>query len=228
MRILLVEDSRRLRATLQRGLDRAGFSVDAVETGEEAASLVRSNPFDLVILDVMLPGVDGLTVLRQVREAGDDTPVLVLTARDATAQVVEGFEAGADDYMVKPFAFDELVVRCKALLRRRYGAPRKLLRVGDVEVDTTGRTVRVSDDVIDVTAREFKLLEALALRGGEVVGREELEDHVYSLADLPSSNAIDATIYSLRRKLDGGERPSRIRTVRGLGYSLVDVNGDAG
>lgn len=220
MRLLLVEDSERLRRSLCTGLTRGGFSVDTAGDGDEAARLARANPFDLIVLDLGLPGRDGLSVLRELREAGSDVPVLILTARDATEQVVEGFEAGADDYLIKPFAFEELQVRCRALVRRRFGAPHRVLRAGDVELDTTSQTVTVAGEPVSLTARDYRLLEALALRAGEVVGRETLEDHVYRLDALPSSNAIDAAVYALRRKLDRGEKPSRIATVRGLGYSL--------
>lgn len=233
MRLLVVEDSARLRESLQQGLTREGFTVDTSADGFEALSLIRKNPLDLVVLDVMLPGLSGIEVLRELRGAGLDVPVLVLTARDATEQVVEGFEAGADDYLVKPFAFDELLVRCRALLRRRYGKVNTLLRIGELELDTSARTATFAGERVPLTARDYKVLEYLAMRAGEIVKREELEDHVYRLAGLPNSNAVDAAIYAVRRKLGaerGTERATYIRTVRGLGYMLSepDASTDGG
>jgi DNA-binding response OmpR family regulator len=226
MRVLVVEDSVRLSESLRHGLTREGLTVDTSADGREALGLLRCNPFDLVVLDILLPGMSGLDVLRALRAADIDVPVLVLTARDSTEQVVEGFEAGADDYLVKPFAFDELLVRCRALLRRSFGRASPTVRVGELELEPAARTATLAGERLVLTARDYKVLEYLALRAGAVVNREELEDHVYRLAGLPNSNAIDAAIYALRRKL-GEAGSAYIRTVRGLGYSLDEPRPDA-
>lgn len=223
MRILIVEDSARLRASLVRGLTQEGHCVEAVESGVEGLRLASRNPFDVIVLDLMLPGLPGLDVLRALRAGSVSTPVLILTARDGTQDVVDGFDAGADDYLRKPFAFVELAARVRALVRRRHGATEDVVRVGDLEVDRASRRVRVDGSALDVTARDLRVLEYLALRSGAVVTREELEDHVYRTADLPESNAIDSAICAVRRKLElAGGRTARIRTVRGVGYVLEE------
>ncbi len=223
MRILIVEDSVRLRASLVRGLTQEGHCVDAVDDGAEGLGLAARNPFDAVVLDLMLPGLPGLDVLRALRARGVATPVLILTARDGTQDVVDGFDAGADDYLRKPFAFAELAARVRALVRRRHSAASDVVRVGDLEIERASRRVTVAGTAVDVTARDLRVLEYLALRSGAVVSREELEDHVYRTADLPSSNAIDSAICAVRRKLEiAGGRAHRIRTVRGLGYVLEE------
>ncbi|MEZ6014718.1 MAG: response regulator transcription factor [Planctomycetota bacterium] len=222
MRLLVVEDSARLCESLRQGLSKEGYSVDVSMDGREALALLRRNPFDLAVLDVMLPQLSGLEVLRELRAAGVDVPVLILTARDATEQVVEGFEAGADDYLVKPFAFDELLVRCRALLRRRYGKASSIVQVGALQLDTSARTVTFEGQPLQLAARDYKVLEYLAHRAGAIVRREELEDHVYRLSGLPNSNAVDAAIYAVRRKLGGERGGAYIKTVRGLGYVLAE------
>jgi two-component system OmpR family response regulator len=223
VRVLVVEDSPRLCESLRLGLSREGFSVDTSSDGRAALALARRNPFDLIVLDVMLPGISGLEVLRELRASDVAVPVLVLTARDSTEQVVEGFEAGADDYLVKPFAFEELLVRCRALLRRSYGRAQSALQIGELGLDTSARAATVRGARIELAARDYKVLEYLALRAGAVVRREELEDHVYRLSELPNSNAIDAAIYAVRRKL--GPCAGYIRTVRGIGYVLAATGG---
>ena len=221
MRVLIVEDSERLRASLERGLTREGFSVDSADDGADALVLARANPFDLIVLDLMLPTMHGLDVLRELRRSGCDVPVLILTAKDTTEDVVEGFEAGSDDYLVKPFAFEELVVRCRSLIQRHYGKRGQAVRVGPLAFDANSRRLMIDDEPVDLAARDLKVLEYLAARAGEIVTREELEDHVYRTSDLPQSNAIDSAICALRRKIDRRvDAGSFIRTVRGVGYVL--------
>ncbi|MEZ5973582.1 MAG: response regulator transcription factor [Planctomycetota bacterium] len=219
MRLLVIEDSARLRTSLQKGLTREGFSVDVAENGEAGLTLALHNPFDLLILDLMLPGIGGLEVLRAVRKSKPDQPVLILTAKDTTAEVVEGLAGGADDYMVKPFAFEELLARCHALIRRRYRKGSGIMELGPLRFDQNARRAFRDGEDLGLTARDLLVFEYLAMRSGEVVTREELEDHIYRTSALPNSNAIDSAVCALRRKIDG-DGPSLIRTIRGVGYML--------
>ena len=193
--------------------------MDAVGDGKTGLSLARCNPYDVLVLDLMLPVLDGLAVLEGLREKEGRPHVLVLTARDRVQDRVSGLNAGADDYLVKPFAFDELLARIHALVRRRYGETSPALTVGALTVDTVARKVTYQGQALELSAREYALLEYLALRRGEIVRREEIEDHIYGVNKLPSSNAIDSAICVLRSKL-GPEGKSIVRTMRGMGYSL--------
>src|SRR3954451_13167927 len=179
MRVLLVEDSERLQRSLGTGLRKSGFAVDVAGDGTNGLWFARSNDYDVIVLDLMLPGMDGLTVLRELRAAGRDTHVLVLTARDAVEDRVIGLSAGADDYLVKPFAFEELVARIRALARRRHGAKNPVLTVGELKIDTAARTATTSGRAVELSPREYALLEYLALRHGSVVSRTEIESHIY-------------------------------------------------
>lgn len=217
MRLLLIEDSKRLQQSVGTGLRRSGYAVDIAGDGEEGLWMAESRDYDAIILDLMLPKLDGLTLLRTLRARGRAGHVLILTARDAVEDRVTGLQAGADDYLVKPFAFEELLARVQALVRRRYGAKSPLLCVGDLRIDTAARTVRRGEASIGLAPREYALLELLALRPGEVVSRAEIEEHIYDERAEPLSNVVDAAICALRRRL--GE-PSPIRTRRGMGYVL--------
>ena len=220
MRVLLIEDSDRLRQTLELGLRREGFGLDCAEDGTKGLSYARNNPYDVIILDVMLPGMDGLTLLQTLREEGNETHVLMLTARDTVEDRVKGLEAGADDYLIKPFAFDELVARLRALVRRRYGRKNPRIEAGALMVDLGARAALHDEEPLDLTPREYALLEFLALRLGEVVSREQIEDALYDEHTLPSSNAVDSAICRLRAKLEGFDGMPRIVTRRGHGYIL--------
>ena len=220
MRVLIVEDYAVLRESLARGLRDTGYAVDAAADGGDGLFLAQQQPYDVVILDLMLPGLGGLDVLRRLRAAGDTTPVLVLTAKDALPDRVAGLDAGADDYLVKPFAFDELAARVRALVRRRYERRDPVIRIGDLEIDTRARSARRGGEVIALSAREYALLEYLAHRTGHVVTRGELWDHVYDFAAEPGSNVVDVFISHLRRKIDGGRDKKLIHTRRGQGYLL--------
>lgn len=223
MRILLIEDSERLQLAVSTGLRRVGHGVDLAGDGEEGLRYARNNPYDVIVLDLMLPKLDGLSVLRELRrhQSGDEqVHVLILTAKDTVEERVEGLRAGADDYLVKPFSFDELVARIEALGRRSYGKRGPELVVGDLSIDTAGKSVSRSGRRIDLSTREYALLEYLARRHGETVSRIEIEDHLYDESSLPTSNAVDRAVCSLRAKLGGADAMPLIHTRRGLGYVL--------
>jgi len=221
MRVLIVEDSEHLRESLRSGLAREGYAVDVAGDGRLGLSLARNNPYDVLVLDLLLPELDGLSVLAQLRDDKSRPHVLVLTARDRVEDRVQGLHAGADDYLVKPFAFDELLARIQNLVRRRYEERSPGVRVGDLLVDVVARQAVLHGVALDLTAREYALLEYLALRKGHTVSREEIEDHIYGVNKLPSSNAVDSTICILRTKL-GPHGKDLIRTRRGQGYVLQE------
>ncbi len=223
MRVLVVEDSVPLRESLRIGLTRGGFATDVAGDGQEGLVFARNNPYDVLILDWMLPKLDGMSVLEQLHGKPDRPHVLLLTARDRVEDRVRGLNNGADDYLVKPFAFEELLARVHALVRRRYEEKSPRITVGGLEVDLTARRATLDATVLDLTAREYALLEYIALRRGETVTREEIEDHIYGVSKLPSSNAVDSAICILRTKL-GPSGKGLIRTVRGQGYVLESAS----
>lgn len=218
MKLLIVEDSARLRDTLGKGLSRLGHAVDLAEDGIEGDRMGRAVKYDAIVLDRMMPGRDGLEVLRGWRRDGIDTPVLLLTALDGVEEKVHGLGEGADDYLTKPFALAELVARLEALSRRRHARPDPRLKLGPLEIDTAAKTVRRDGATIVLTAREFSLLELLTRRPGQVLSREQIETQLYAELDGPLSNAVDAAVYSLRRKICPPGTPPLIHTRRGLGY----------
>lgn len=221
MRLLLVEDSQRLQYSLSRGLRSAGYAVDVTGDGKEGLWLAETNNYDVIILDLVLPGMHGLEILRQMRANGSVTNILILTAKDTVEDRVRGLEAGADDYLIKPFAFDELLARIQALCRRSYQRKEPCLKIGEVEIDTNGRRVSLQGKPVELTPREFMLLEYLAMRCGHVVSRTEIEAHIYSEPVDLMSNVVDSTICSLRKKLSPSGCPPLIHTRRGLGYELA-------
>jgi len=220
MRVLIIEDYAPLRKAVCQGLQEAGFAVDAAADGEEGLWYARSNEYDVIILDLMLPRIDGLTILTRLRQAGSPAHVLILTARDTLADRVEGLNLGADDYLVKPFAFEELLARVHALVRRKYNAKDPLIRVGDLEIDTVARVVYRAGRQIDLTAREYALLEFLALRAGQVVSRTDVWEHLYDFHSSAESNVVDVYIGYLRKKIERAGSPRLIHTRRGQGYVL--------
>ncbi|HTB62079.1 MAG TPA: response regulator transcription factor [Opitutales bacterium] len=227
MRVLVVEDSSRLQRTLGTALRKSGYAVDLAGDGDEALWLAESHDYDVIIMDIMLPKRDGLAVLGQLRAHGKTTHVLLLTARDTVPDRVRGLRAGADDYLVKPFALEELLARVDSLCRRAYGTKQAVITVSDLEIDTLGRHVRRCHKTVDLTAREYLLLEYLARRLGQVVTRSEIEEHIYDGQVDPMSNVVDSAICSLRKKLgEYGEAPL-IHTRRGLGYVLDEVSATA-
>ncbi|MEM8885883.1 MAG: response regulator transcription factor, partial [Planctomycetota bacterium] len=203
MKILVVEDSERLRRSLRIGLQRSGFAVEAVADGREALDYARHGTYDAIVLDLMLPGMDGLTLLRTLREEGHRVHVLILSAKDQVAERVEGLRLGADDYLTKPFAFEELVARLRALVRRQYGTKSPVQEVGGLTVDTAARSVRVDGDELAVTRSEYMVLEYLLAHRGGVVSKAELLDHLHAGADGATENAVEVIVHQLRRKLRG-------------------------
>jgi DNA-binding response OmpR family regulator len=226
MRILLIEDSQRLQRALSTGLRKLGYAVDVTGDGNEGFWYATRNAYDAIILDLMLPNLDGLSLLRKLRQCEGDcgrAHVLVLTAKDTVNDRVAGLRAGADDYLVKPFAFEELLARLEALTRRHHGVKNPTLRVGDLVIDSASRTVTRAGQPIELSAREYSLLEFLIMRQGHVVSRSEIEAHLYDEHAEIMSNVIDAAIYSLRKKIDLPGRPMLIQTRRGMGYLLSDT-----
>ena len=220
MRLLLVEDSKRLQNAVARGLRKAGYAVDVTGDGAEGLGFAESNDYDVVILDLLLPGLDGLSVLRRMRARERTAHVLLLTAKDTVEDRVRGLQAGADDYLVKPFAFEELLARVQALCRRGYRRKNPRIAIGDLEIDTAARVVTRGGKAIELTPREFMLLEYLALRRGEVVPRRDIESHIYADSSDLMSNAVDSAICTLRKKITPPGRAPVIRTRRGMGYVL--------
>jgi len=220
MKILLIEDYKPLRESLQQGLRENGYAVDTAGDGEEGLWYATTGEYDVVILDLRLPGMDGLQFLKTLRSQKNRVHILIVTARDSVSDRVEGLDLGADDYLVKPFEFSELLARVRALVRRKYDRKEPVIRVGGVEIDTSARTVRLSGETLDLTSREYAILEILALKAGSVVSRETLQQGIYDFAAEHSSNVIDVYIGRLRKKLEtaGGKRI--LQTKRGFGYVL--------
>ncbi|MGA2115020.1 MAG: response regulator transcription factor [Bryobacteraceae bacterium] len=222
MHILVVEDELKMARALHDGLEADGYSVRVAHTGEEGFYLIHAQPFDLAILDVMLPGHDGLEILSTLRRRGIRTPVLLLTARDTVEDRVRGLDAGADDYLVKPFAFPELLARVRVLLRRGKPAAGGRLVLADLEMDLAERLVVRGGQKVELTAREFELLEYLFANSGHVVSREMLARDVWreTARQTPIDNVIDAQMVRLRRKIDGPWESKLLHTVRGVGFVL--------
>ena len=220
MRILVIEDEPKLQKLLGRGLSEAGFSVDTASDGEEGLFLANTESYDAIVLDLMIPKIPGVKVLQTLREKGRKTPVLILTARDGPAELVAGLNAGADDYMIKPFTFAELVARLRALIRRTHEVASAVVRAGDLEIDIAARRVTVAGRVIALRAKEYALLELLALHKGQVVTRTQIYEHIYAYESDTLSNVVDAHLCRLRRAIDPGGDAPLIHTVRGQGYVL--------
>ena len=220
MRLLLIEDSTRLRKSLVEGLRRSGFAVDSADNGKAGLSYALGADYDVVVLDLMLPELDGLTVLQLLRDAGRNFPVLILSARDQLADRIRGLEMGADDYLVKPFAFDELLARLQALTRRRYEQRNPLLQLGSITLNTALHSVSCAAIELALTPNEMALFELLALRRGRVVSLTSLADHLYAGDVAVTPNAIEAHVSALRRKLRVVGEPDLIKTRRGFGYCI--------
>ena len=222
MRILLVEDEQGLATVLKRGLEEHGYAVDLAGDGEEALAFASTEPYDLVVLDVMLPDVDGFSVCRQLRNDARNMPVLMLTALDSIEDRVAGLDSGADDYLAKPFDPRELLARVRALLRRDQVQRYSVLRIADIELDTASREVRRGPRPIELTTREFAILELFVRNANRVLSRDEIAEHIWAFDFSVMSNVIDVYVGNLRRKLGDDAEPRLLRTVRGAGYLLRD------
>ncbi len=223
MRVLVVEDYAPLRDSLVQALQEDGYAVDQANDGKIALWHAQEGVHDVVILDLMLPGVDGLTVLRTLRRQEARPCVLILTARDTTEDRVGGLDAGADDYLTKPFALAELLARVRALVRRRYQQSASVLKIGNMELDTNARTVRRAGEPVDLTGREYALLEYLAMRATQVATREDIWAHIYDANATLESNVVDVFVGLVRRKLERPGWPRLIHTRRGQGYVLEEL-----
>lgn len=223
MRLLLIEDDSMIGESVRKGLRQDGFSVDWVQDGRAAELAVETEPYELVLLDLGLPGKDGLAVLKSIRQRGNRVPVLILTARDAVADRVKGLDAGADDYLVKPFDLDELGARIRALLRRQSGRVDPVLRLGNLSLNPATHEVQLSGQTVNLSAREFALLEALMDRPGAVLSRAQLEEKLYGWGEEVESNTVEVYIHGLRKKI-GAEW---IKNVRGVGYMLPRQGGSS-
>jgi len=224
MRVLIIEDEARLARNVAKALrETTSYAVDIATDGREGLQQALSHPCDLIVLDLMLPKVDGLEVLRRLRERGSRAPVLILTAKDTTQDIVKGLDAGSDDYLTKPFDMAEFLARCKALVRRTYDRPDPVIRVGELSLDTSSRVVTLRGQRVLLRAMEYRLLEYLVLRAGQVVSKAEILEHLYDFNAENFSNVVEVYIAALRRKLDLGSRGSMIRTLRNLAYMIDEV-----
>ena len=227
MRVLVVEDEIKMAGLLKRGLEEEGYAVDVARTGSEAVWAGTENPYDAILLDVMLPDLDGFEVCRKLRAAGRWAPVLMLTARDAVADRVTGLDVGADDYLTKPFSFSELFARLRALIRRGAGERPAVLHEGDLALDPASRRVTRGDTIVELTATEFALLEYFMRRPGEVLSRSRIIEHVWDFGYDGDSNIVDVYVRYLREKIDRPFRRDTIETVRGSGYRLRQAHDGA-
>jgi DNA-binding response OmpR family regulator len=223
MRLLVVEDFQPLRESLVQGLREAGYAVDEAGDGQTALWHAGGGAHDVIILDIMLPKIDGLSVLRELREKECPSMVLFLTAKDTAQDRITGLELGADDYLVKPFLFAELLARVRAMVRRKYDTKSAVLRIADLEINSSQRTVRRAGKVLDLSGREYALLEYLAHNAGRIVSRSDIWQHVYDFNASPESNVVDVYIGLLRKKVERAGSPRLIHTRRGQGYLLTEL-----
>jgi DNA-binding response OmpR family regulator len=228
MRLLVVEDAHKLREYVVDGLEAAGYAVDAVADGRQGLIYARSTDYDAIILDLMLPELDGLELLRRFRQAKGAAPVLIISARDRVDQRIEGLRSGADDYLIKPFDFGELLARVEALCRRSHGMQSNTVQIASVKIDLAAKRVTVAGNEVDLTPREYGVLEYLFVNAGRVVSREEMEEHVYAADRQVWSNTIDSAIAAIRRKLAQHGAEGVIRTKRRYGYGVLTTEGNAG
>jgi two-component system, OmpR family, response regulator len=220
MRILIVEDEKSLADILKKGLEEEGYVIDVAYNGEEGRYFAKNEPSDLMILDIMLPFVDGMTILKEIRKRGDTTPVLMLTAKDTLTDIISGLDAGADDYLTKPFTFEELLARIRALLRRNSEVKTSLITIGDLTINRATRDVKREGKHIILSSKEYSLLEYLAIHRNVVLDRTTLTEHLYDQDFDLDSNVIDVFINRIRKKIDRGRKVQLIHTVRGAGYVL--------
>ena len=224
MKVLLVEDYKPLLKSVSKAIREVGWAVDTAADGAEGLWLAENNAYDVIILDLLLPKLPGLTILARLREAGNATPILILTAKDAVEDRMKGLDVGADDYLVKPFFLGELMSRLKALMRRSYNQKDPVIRIGNLEIDTSARRVQRGGQEIELTAREYALLEYLARRKRQLVTRTDIWNHVYENYGDSGSNVVDVYVGYLRKKLHLADMPALIHTRRGQGYVFQEVN----
>ncbi|PKM72297.1 MAG: DNA-binding response regulator [Firmicutes bacterium HGW-Firmicutes-16] len=222
MRLLLVEDDKSILTATAKGIEKSGYSVDICGNGPDAQSLIFLCEYDCIILDIMLPGIDGLTILKNMRNKGNQTPVLLLTAKDTVADRVKGLDCGADDYMIKPFSLDELMARLRALMRRQSSERKNELSIADLTVDLSNHCVRRADKELKLTSKEFAILEYLLRNKNRLLTRTQIVDHVWNYDFDCSSNIVDVYIRYLREKIDDGFEKKLIGTVRGSGYIIKE------
>jgi len=224
VRVLIVEDEVRLARNVAKALrETASFAVDISNDGEDGLHQALSNPYDLIVLDLMLPKVGGLDILARLRREGSRVPVLILTARDTTDDIIKGLNTGSDDYLTKPFDMGELIARCQALIRRHYDRPDPVVSVGELSVDTASRMVTFQGRPVMLPAMEYRLLEYLVQRAGQIVTKEEIVEHLYDFNAENFSNVVEVYISALRKKLDPGPAHRLIHTVRGQGYLVGET-----
>ncbi len=224
MRILLVEDERDLAAIVKQGLEEDGYTVEVAHDGEEGLYMAENYPADVIVLDIMLPVIDGLTLLGKLRKKGVATPVLLLTARDTVLDKIKGLDTGADDYLTKPFDFGELLARVRSLIRRKSVIKETLIRIDDLEINTASHEVKRGDKVINLSSREYALLEYMAYNREKVVSRTDITEHIYHEETDMDSNVVDVYINYLRNKIDKDFKNKLIHTIRGAGYMLKGHN----
>lgn len=222
MRLLVAEDEKDMNRLITRALEKEGYGVDSCFDGEEAMDYLESAEYDGVILDIMMPKMDGHQVLKKLRARGSDLPVLFLTARDSIADRVAGLDLGADDYLIKPFDFDELLARVRAMMRKRSGHKTSVITIGDLKIDTGSHEVTRGDHSIELSSREYSILEYMAMHPGQVLSREQIETHVWNFDYSGGSNVVDVYISYLRKKIDGKENVKLIRTVWGTGWMIKE------
>ncbi len=222
MRLLVVEDEKTLADLIKEGLEEEGFSVDVAYDGQEGLFMAQNEPFDLVVLDIMLPEIDGMEILKSMRNNKITTPVLMLTAKSDVEDKVSALNIGADDYLTKPFSFEELLARIKAVLRRNFKEASNIIRIADLKLDLSTREVERAGKKIDLTAREYALLEYLALNKNRLLTRTDITEHIYNYEFDFDSNVVDVTVTRLRKKIDKDFKKKLIHTVRGVGYMIKE------
>jgi len=224
MRVLIIEDEIRIARNITKVLDEEfSWAVEICTDGEDGRHMAMTNPYDLIILDLGLPKIDGMDILRDLRAKGVDTPVLILTARDDTRDIIQGLETGSDDYLTKPFDIRELMARCKALVRRSYGRSAAVIEIGDISINTAKHQVMFRGKPVRLAAMEYRLLEYLAMRAGEVVSKTDITEHLYSSYSENFSNVVEVYISTLRKKLSSGSKREVIHTLRNQGYVLGEL-----
>ncbi len=221
MRVLIVEDDEKIASFVQKGLSQSGYAVDAVRTGEDGYSYLRQTDYDAAVVDIMLPGMDGLSMVQRIRDEGVQTPIIILSAKRSVEDRVKGIQTGSDDYMTKPFSFAELLARLQALIRRAgMGGGSTKLQVGDLTLDLLKHEAQRGDTVIELQPREFSLLEYMMRNAGTVLSKTMIMEHVWNYDFDPQTNVVDVLVWRLRKKIDEGYEPKLVHTVRGVGYVL--------